>query len=364
MATDSDLMQVSDAFTLLPSTPVAFMSQCSIPKPLFYEKNVILVTTNFDDHNPGIYKFNFETNQLELLSSYNNISPKSHGQFIDYDHNVLYLYGGKLSDIYQFDLNTNTFKELSVTWRSLQSRWSFPVAVNVSNRNETHILGRTLHFKFHHKTQSPKITKVSPYALPFDGRNRKALYIPLEQQVMVLGGDMSDEIWTCSVGGKPYQMHYTMYNYDWTLRKKLRMPHCVSINAYDVMLIGDVVFVFYFNGTDQEHNVINDIWFLCLLKEKWYKSEVRIPIWLCDEVFVIRTKNNDIIHLLGFMNQEHLTVKVDDLLTQDFINDRRIYYNSLIMGYFREKEKDTSFVNMPFVLKQLILNYFPLIDNN
>ena len=69
------------------------------PTPIQYPRasDTFIVTVNSDEDNPGIYKYNLKNNKVELLAKYPseiNVSPY-HGHFIDFKHNVLYMYAGE-----------------------------------------------------------------------------------------------------------------------------------------------------------------------------------------------------------------------------------------------------------------------------
>ena len=143
---------------------------------------------------------------------------------------------------------------------------------------------------------------------------------------------------------------------EWKLNEKLTMPQTRSCTSYDALLFGDVIIVFYV------HNQY-DIWCLDLLNDKWYKSIYKVPKLVeRKNVYVFKNRDNDDVHLLSFENQLHFVADLNNLLSMEFIKSRRDCYNPLIMGYLKKQENDNLIANIPFVLKQLILNYFPIID--
>eukprot|EP01084_Bolivina_argentea_P052742 96866_1 len=80
------------------STPLCSIRY--IPKPSYdpTNKNCIIITTSDREKNttPGIYKYNMETNESEIIYKYNNtFQPCCHGQFIDTSNNTLILYGDR-----------------------------------------------------------------------------------------------------------------------------------------------------------------------------------------------------------------------------------------------------------------------------
>eukprot|EP01084_Bolivina_argentea_P072214 131167_1 len=92
-------------------------------KPLYHptHNNCIVITTFYANNKPapGIYKYNTETNELQIIYKYNNtfkrgdFKPAGHGQFIDISNNTLILYGGDNYTFKIFDLNTNQMKQIN-----------------------------------------------------------------------------------------------------------------------------------------------------------------------------------------------------------------------------------------------------------
>eukprot|EP01084_Bolivina_argentea_P043043 79331_1 len=133
------------------------------------------------------------------------------------------------------------------------------------------------------------------------------------------------------------------------------MPHAVvDEHDHDVLLYDDIIFVLYFSDKND-----NEIWCLDLLHKEWFKSKYNVPKGVHRNSHVIKNNNND-IHILDFHTQNNFSINMYDLLPNDLIKLRRKEYEVLIIGYIRQKENELMFQNMPLVLKQLILLYFPL----
>ena len=77
--------------------------------------------------------------------------------------------------------------------------------------------------------------------------------------------------------------------------------------------------------------------------------------------YAVQSNNNN-IHLLNFWDRTHFKVNLHDLLPIKFIESRRDRYNPLVIGYVREQKKENQVRDIPFVLKQLILKYYPVIQ--
>ena len=134
--------------------PMSFIYQ--VPKPSWYgtSGNTIIITTDYDDHNAGIYKYDITTNAYQSLTKYDvhGVQPKLHGQFIDYKHDMLYIFGGEDS-FFTFNLNT---KELKIGrqndnyYEKLTECQTTSAAIHVSTTTtgDVHILFKEQHFKF------------------------------------------------------------------------------------------------------------------------------------------------------------------------------------------------------------------------
>eukprot|EP01084_Bolivina_argentea_P233626 393446_1 len=61
-------------------------------------KKCIIISTHYAEYGTiaGIYKYNIETNESQIIYKYNEtFKPDGHGQFIDTSNNTLILYGGE-----------------------------------------------------------------------------------------------------------------------------------------------------------------------------------------------------------------------------------------------------------------------------
>eukprot|EP01084_Bolivina_argentea_P046966 86511_1 len=96
------------AFKQLQNLPLRFDDY--MPKPSFYPKdsNSIIISTNDEDTNPGVFKYNIDNNNLEKLVEYVEIQPAFHGQFIDYNNNTLHILSEWENTHITIDLKTKT----------------------------------------------------------------------------------------------------------------------------------------------------------------------------------------------------------------------------------------------------------------
>ena len=80
-----------------------------IPKPSYYQNNKqqsnIIISTHHqeNDNKAGIYSYNIDTNTINIIHKYHkNFKPEYHGQFLDTQNNIFYVFGGLNDDV--FDL--------------------------------------------------------------------------------------------------------------------------------------------------------------------------------------------------------------------------------------------------------------------
>eukprot|EP01084_Bolivina_argentea_P017775 33172_1 len=134
---------VQDAFKQLQPLPL----QCDyyFPKPLFYNSNEIIISTDSSEDNPGILKYNINTNKLELIHKHDaTFRPGSHGHFIDYKNKILYLFGGVKDTFSAFNLKTNTMTDMGSNNSGVYVK-----SVVITSTNQIYILTRyKTHFMF------------------------------------------------------------------------------------------------------------------------------------------------------------------------------------------------------------------------
>eukprot|EP01084_Bolivina_argentea_P017774 33171_1 len=124
---------VQDAFKQLQPLPL----QCDyyFPKPLFYNSNEIIISTDSSEDNPGILKYNINTNKLELIHKYNKCQTEFHGHFIDYKNEILFIFGGAQNTFNAFNLKTNTMTNLGTN-----ESGRYVKSVVIPSTNQIHIL--------------------------------------------------------------------------------------------------------------------------------------------------------------------------------------------------------------------------------
>ena len=329
------------------------------PRPVFHpiDPNCIILSTENYGINGGIYKYHLEDNEITCLANYNEIESMrdkyldDHTQFLDSINNKLHICGGEETIFITYEINTGIIKvgENNDDYNDVLAHCgpgAEIVHIKSSTKNEIHITNSIAHVKYDYIKRYLTIFRDVHFGFEF----LKLSYNPLKKQLMVLGGEDSDTIWTCDLETQV----------KWKLNTELKMPHCVNLFEHDVLFVGDIMFVFYVQITI--FSKYNDIWLLDLLNSTWYKSTYNVPECLGHSWYVMKSINNIYIHILDFENGIHFKVNFNDLLSMEFINARRDYYNLLVIGYIKQQEKSKLISNVPFVLKQLILNYFPVVD--
>eukprot|EP01084_Bolivina_argentea_P263686 446389_1 len=114
-----------------------------------FEKSHTLPVDFDNKTTPGIYKYNIETNESQMIYKYNNtFNPAYHGQFIDPSNNTVILFGGNYNTFQVFDLNINQMIQKHHP-NILSTLGGFPqIAFIPSPINNIHILNTQ--YKFNH----------------------------------------------------------------------------------------------------------------------------------------------------------------------------------------------------------------------
>eukprot|EP01084_Bolivina_argentea_P226147 382031_1 len=116
-----------------------------IPKPSYHAKNqdVVIISTDCEELNKkgircmGVYEYDMKKNTLNRIHTYEStFSPYNHGQFIDPQNELLYIFGNKIFGI--FDLNTNLMN--TNTKSALRDCKRCPQSTYIPPINEFHIL--------------------------------------------------------------------------------------------------------------------------------------------------------------------------------------------------------------------------------
>ena len=132
-------------------------------------------------------------------------------------------------------------------------------------------------------------------------------------------------------------------------------------DAYDAILgFANIILIFDFYNLD----------IMCyhLLDNTSYKSKCKIPETMKYNPrgrssginsFAIKNGDNN-VHIINFGSGKHVQADLFKLIPTELLQSHRRHYQSLIMGYLREIENENNIPCIAFVLKTLIVKFFPL----
>eukprot|EP01084_Bolivina_argentea_P260617 440173_1 len=234
-------------FDFPPTKSVTVGRSNYVPKPLHHptKKNIIIVSTDNTHGNDieGIYEWDLINNIMSQIYTYpQGFYSRNHGQLIDTQTNSLYIFGNNAFGIFNLDSNIMELNKRN----ELHNCNCLPRTTYIpSPINEWHILDHRTHWKMNMKTKT--VTKISINT--FKTSYRKLTYVPYTNQLISMGGDVSDEIWYCNI-------KENQDTYNWQLHS-LKMPHTIKDELeYAVLLAFDnIIFIFYF-----EAHGYNEIW--------------------------------------------------------------------------------------------------------
>ena len=322
-------------------------------KPSYYHnKDCFIIATHSENNVPGIYKYNINTNKINLIYKYEdmNFRRMGYGQCINED--ILYVFGGYCSSRQFFSFNLKT-KEISYDKSNeLHKCDLFPETVNITSPiNEIHIIDNdSQHFKF--KNDDKSIIRLNNQKLKKEKiSSPKLLYIESRKQLFLLGGYQNDKILYCDISQNSIRK-----DYEWKLHK-LKLPYTPQfLSNYDVLLgLQNIIFLFYFPGS-----IDSSIWCMDIIRYKWHKSKLTIPdcFNFIDSIYVLKGKDN-FVHIVDFEKGHHFMISLYDLIPSDLKKIYSNYYKPLIIGYIKQMEHKHIIPTIPYVLKILIWNYFP-----
>eukprot|EP01084_Bolivina_argentea_P035875 66422_1 len=245
----------NDPFKSFPNIPLKLLT-LHLPKPSFYPKNSnsIIISTCYNNTHAGVFKYDLDSNGLEMLQQYGNIAPTDHGQFIDYNNDTLHLLDGDQQTHHIMDLKTKI-----INIKPQFDCGPYPKAVEISTKtHEIHVIADFAHhFQFQEVEQEEEDFTIiysnicqkpsesdyynfgGPSIDPLhDLFDIKLLYDQNKEQIMILGARGKDNIYYYNIK-EPNQ---------WKLMN-IKMPHIVERSEYyDVLLFCDIIMVFYFDG--------------------------------------------------------------------------------------------------------------------
>eukprot|EP01083_Nonionella_stella_P051498 136745_1 len=356
---------MATAFKSLPHFPlsVPFERNTITASPHLRHSNCFLITSTHDYSNPGVYEYNIETNQLNFISDYGtigyNIIDAYHAQFLDTVNDVLYIIG--YAYLHAFNWNTKRFTLVDEQIQSEIGPTScFPRIVSIPSptnqicifNNDSYEL-KTLQFAANKpfrciSTQLCKSLRNEFVQCP------KLIYVPFKKQLMIFGSDGDDTIW------KYHETEMELWNGLWK-QLDVTMPCVVDDDRdYDVVLAFEyLLFVLYYTQSGVDCG--NRIHCFDLLNECWFDTKMKVPKSV-HYGWSLKTKCND-IHIVDCNDNNRFKISLHDLIPKALIRTHRKRYDPLITGYIKEQETQLTIPSVPFVLKQLILNLFPLFTD-
>ena len=303
-----------------------------IPKPSVCQNNegddCILIASDWEEDNAGIYRYQFKTNELNLIHKYdgNLLKPEYHEQFINKENHILYIFGGSKKSFGAFNLKTKSMEYNSPNTLSRIGRYPSTTFIP-SPVNQIHAYSHPNYLKYQINDQN--IIKVNASELINNIKRPKLLYIPSKKQLMIFGAHNNDKIWHCDI-----EQDSNQNDYHWKLNK-LKMSHSVDFDEYNVVLgFENVIFTFYFPFSDHSY-----IYCFDLLNHQWFKSKYKVPecINSVRNMYVIKIGNN--AHILDFEGKHHFKVDFNDLVPNELIKSQREYFKALILGYMKKRRK-------------------------
>eukprot|EP01084_Bolivina_argentea_P291548 501089_1 len=211
-------MSAFEELQLLPNKLRGYHPKCLIYPP---NSSEIIISTDQREYNGGIFKYNLITNTVQCIHNYDTNSPSRHGHFIGNDKLFIYAGFGKRFFVYDLKTNTNiTSNYTNTALCDIKDCDLYSKAVNVSSNGvvKIHILTRRNHLIYNCNNGTiikGIIQKMQSYP--------KLIYSESAKQLLSLGSDKSDEIFTCDINQKLDQTQYVC-----KLKEKLQMPHTIG----------------------------------------------------------------------------------------------------------------------------------------
>eukprot|EP01083_Nonionella_stella_P077937 213051_1 len=327
----------------------------------------LIVTTNKfeEDATNGIYEYNLETNQMNMLHEYRfwdlPMTPGHeyyHTQILNSEKDTLYYIGPNLfANPMTFNLKT---KAATYDVKLPRNKWDIiPTTAYIpSPINECHIFDAMAnHFKYDvdeaRNTATVDRMETNMASIqPNTGSYSKPFYVSFTKQLMIMGFSKDDQIFVCDIVQDNKQQ-----SYEWKLYP-LKMPHLVSnLDYYDVLVVQHLVFVFYF----PEGNY-SDIWCLDLGRNEWYQSPHQISDQFCNfgNTFAFKDRLS-YVHIIDFYTGNHDKIYLHHLIPNELKQMHWKQYELIVAGYINEKVKNKIIPAIALVLKDLICRYVPLV---
>ena len=309
----------------------------------------IIIASHGAEANKGIFRFNINKNKMHRIYKYDDFDEISmvQGQFIDPKNEILYLLSNGHSSFIPFNLNKKEIESFKSNHVKINGYLSSTIYLP-SPMEQIHFSdGDGNHFRYSikYKTiqQSLSLSKLE---------GRQFLYVPSKGQLMNFG---KNKILNCFIDHQRCSQNH----YFWRINK-LKMPYDISsmfelINFNVLLGFENIIFLFYFPSTG-----CKQIYCLDLLNMKWVKTKYVIPNCITSPFNIFVFKIGDNVHLIDFFSKYHFKIDLYDLTPFQVIKSHRKYYKSFILDYLRNKQRKNGLIPLPFALKILIVQYFPL----
>ena len=215
----------------------------NIPKPTSHDNHLFISTESKESLcDPGIYKYDLETNTMNLICKYKNntnIKLKNHEQFINPQNNLMHIFGG-----YQhlcYDLKTNKIINNHQQSNELNIIGDNPVCYYIPDPvHQFYIIDKNQVFKYNPNDKNDKNNiplKVFDESSIFNEQKKKLICIPFKKQLMAFAGLWQSNILYMDINKNIQDNNWKNYS--------LTMPHArFSYNM--VLAYNSLIFLFYF----------------------------------------------------------------------------------------------------------------------
>ena len=350
---------MATGWDLLPNLPLSF--KMIMTKPCIHpnDPNSIIIASHCGDIRKGIFRYSLKRNKMTPIYQYHHdFKPMVQGIFIDPKHDILYILSATNSKFIPFNLITNQI-EINQSndddQLTINNNSDFDINGHISSTiylsspiNQIHFVdinGNHLRYSIEHKL-------IQQSKIKCNLKGRQFLYIPSQSKLYNFG---LSKILTCYIDdSRDSQNHYF-----WR-ESQLKMPFKVSsifelINFSTILGFDNVLFLFYFPTTGCKH-----IYCLDLLNMKWIKTKYCVPTQIQSPFNVFVFKYGNDAHLIDFFNKYHFKINLYKIIPNEVIQTHREYHRASIMNYIRNTERKNALYPLPFALKTLIVNMFPL----
>ena len=321
----------------------------NLPKPLQHpnDPNKIIICDDYDEDDSGIYELDLVTNKLTQIHAYDGskFRPEDHKIFIT-ESKTLFIIINRNEPFASFNLDT---KQMNYDNSNILKGFENAIICYIGINNELHVIDRDhndnhvhniLKFGDDNELKMISTTKDDKYY------GEKLLYVPSQQKLI-----MSD-MWE-------YDLNGSQHWYQNQQNIKMVQKHRDQLDLDFILAFENIVIIFYLEKR-------GSIYFYHLLTNKTYKCKYKVPEKISSEgdlgIYDIYTYKDgyDNAHILKFSSGKHVKVDLYKLIPNDLIVSHREYYKPLIMGYLRYQENQNDIQCIPFVLKTIILNFYPL----